>query len=87
MSYEADERLAYAAWRTEQVGIIDVMPTGLYRAIADYGTARANLAIKARHGGIGETGQAQEEMTAAWRAVQEEYTLAIRATKGELCPS
>ena len=81
MSYEADERLAYAAWRTEQVGIIDVMPTGLYRAIADYGTARANLAVKARHGGTGETGQAQEEMAAAWRAVQEEYTLATRGIR------
>ncbi len=55
MSYEAREKAAYVAWRTEQVGIVDVMPTGLYRAIADYGTARVNLAIKARHGGIGET--------------------------------
>ena len=82
MSYEADERAAYATWRTEQVvGSVVAMPPGLYGAISAYGTARANLAVKARHGGTGEAGQAQEEMAAAWRAVQEEYTLATRGIR------
>jgi hypothetical protein len=85
---EAQERLAYAAWRAAEVGgPAPELPRGLYQAISLYGSARAWLAIKARHGGIGETGQAQEEVAAAWLAVQEEYALAIRATKGELCPS
>lgn len=83
MSYEAREKAAYVAWRARQVGIAEVIPPGLYRAISDYGSTRANLAIKARHGGLGETGQAQEEMAAAWRAVQEEYTLAVRGIERE----
>ena len=83
MSYEADERAAYAAWRAGQVGGGRIaMPTTLHQAISDYGTARAKLAIKARHGGLKETGEAQEDVAAAWRAVEEEYTLAAQGIKG-----
>lgn len=79
LGYEARERAIYKAWRMEQTKDDPVdIPPGLYQAISSYGTARANLAIKARHGGLAETGQAQEEVAAALRAVAEEYTLAVR---------
>lgn len=79
MSYERKEREAHAAWRTGQVGgnPLDI-PSPLYRAISDYGTARANLAIKARHGGLSETGNAQVDVAAAMRVIMEEFTLLIR---------
>lgn len=78
MNYEQKAKSEYAAWRAEEAGEPVDIPPGLYQAISSYGTARANLAIKARHGGLAETGQAQEEVAAALRAVAEEYTLAVR---------
>lgn len=85
LGYEARERAAYAAWRMEQTKDDPVdIPLGLYQAIAAYGTARANLAVKARHGGIGETWQAQEGVAAAMRAVAEEFTLAARKIQGDM---
>lgn len=79
LGYEARERAAYMAWRTEQVkgDPVDI-PGPLFQAINAYGTARANLAVKARHGGLNETGQAQEEVAAAMAAVKEEFTLVMR---------
>jgi hypothetical protein len=80
MSAEAQERQAYAEWRSAEAGRpVPELPSGLYQAISVYGTARAKLSIKARYGGVGETGEAQEEVAAAMLAVQEEYTLAVRA--------
>lgn len=80
MNAEARERQAYAEWRREEAGRpVPELPSGLYQAISAYGTARAKLSIKARYGGLAETGQAQEEVAAAMLAIQEEYTLAVRA--------
>lgn len=85
MSAEARERQAYAEWRSTEAGRpVPELPPGLYQAISAYGSARARLSIKARHGGIGETGEtgeAQEEVAAAMLAVQEEYALAVRAER------